>query len=65
MLAIVTTYAARGLRVVFPCLLALNTLMIVSTVPYGGHYLVDVLAGGVIALLAIVGVRAIGGTPAT
>jgi hypothetical protein len=64
MLAIVTTYAARGLRVVFPCLLVLNTVMIVSTVPYGGHYLVDVLAGGAIALLVIVGVRAFAGAPA-
>ena len=63
-LAIITTYAARGLRVVFPALVVLNATMIVSTVPYGGHYLVDVLAGAVIAVVCIAAVRAIGGSPA-
>ena len=49
---------------VHPALVVLNAIMIVSTVPYGGHYLVDVLAGAVIAVMSIVAVRAIGGSPA-
>lgn len=38
--------------------LALNGMMIVSTLAVGGHYLVDTLAGGVIALLGFAALRA-------
>jgi membrane-associated phospholipid phosphatase len=56
-LAIVTTYAVRGIRVVFPALLVLNTIVIVSTVPEGGHYVIDVVAGAAVALVSILCVR--------
>jgi membrane-associated phospholipid phosphatase len=46
--------APRALR---PFALALNAVMLVATISVGGHYLVDVLAGCALALLAIVGVR--------
>lgn len=39
--------------------LVLNVLMVVSTLTHGGHYLIDVLAGMVLALLALLAVAAI------
>lgn len=39
--------------------LVLNVLMVVSTLTHGGHYLIDVLAGMVLALLALLTVAAI------
>jgi len=35
----------------------LNVLMIISTVPTGGHYVVDVLAGIIVAILCLTSVR--------
>ena len=56
--AIITTYAMRDARVVIvTAVAALNTAVIVSTVPIGGHYLVDVIAGALIAVLSISIVR--------
>ncbi|TPK70299.1 phosphatase PAP2 family protein [Mesorhizobium sp. B2-4-15] len=55
-LGIVITYALRRTPFFFPVAIV-NALMIVSTVPEGGHYLVDVIAGGLVAVAAIVGVR--------
>ena len=43
-------------RLALPILM-LNVLMIVSTIPVGRHYVVDVVAGVVIAVIAIVGVN--------
>lgn len=40
-------------------ILVLNVLMVVSTLTHGGHYLIDVLAGMVLALLALLAVTAI------
>lgn len=40
-------------------ILVLNVLMVVSTLTHGGHYLIDVLAGMVLALLALLIVTAI------
>lgn len=40
-------------------ILVLNVLMVVSTLTHGGHYLIDVLAGMVLALLALLAVAAI------
>jgi membrane-associated phospholipid phosphatase len=57
-LGVITTYSVRRIRGVFPVLLVVNAIMIVSTVPEGGHYVVDVVAGAVVALLSILGVRA-------
>jgi membrane-associated phospholipid phosphatase len=57
-LGVITTYSVRRIRGVFPVLLVLNAIMIVSTVPEGGHYVADVVAGVVVALLSIFCVRA-------
>jgi membrane-associated phospholipid phosphatase len=56
-LAIVVTYAFRDYRWVFPPLAALNTLMIVATVPEGGHHVIDVIAGIAIALVSVAFMR--------
>jgi membrane-associated phospholipid phosphatase len=50
-LAIVTIYAFRGIRVLFWPSLFLNIGVIVSTIPEGGHYLIDLVGGAAICLL--------------
>ena len=50
--AILLTYAHRGERSFYLFLLA-NILMILATPVFGGHYLVDVLGGGVVAVFSI------------
>lgn len=52
MVAIFLTWAVRRTRL-FPVVLALNMLMIVSTPTEGGHYLVDVIGGGFCAAVLI------------
>jgi len=52
-LAIVTAYAARNIRLIAGPAVVLNGIVIVSTLPEGGHFLVDVLAGAMIAGVAI------------
>lgn len=56
-LAIVMTYALRLSRWTFVPALVLNSLMLVSTIPEGGHYLFDLVAGIAIAVTAIAIVR--------
>jgi hypothetical protein len=56
--AILIAYAVRGVRFVAIPMLILNVLMIVSVIPEGGHYLVDLIAGLLIALVCIVVSRA-------
>lgn len=46
-------YAARGIKLFFPTMLVLNLIMIASTLYIGGHYLVDTLAGVILALAVI------------
>jgi hypothetical protein len=48
-LAIITAYAVRGIRFFSLPAAILNGVVIVSTLPEGGHFLVDVLAGAVVA----------------
>lgn len=57
-LAILLAYAFRGYGWLFLCMVALNLAMLLATPSYGGHYLVDMLAGGAIAAVAIVLMRA-------
>jgi hypothetical protein len=57
-MAVVFTYAFRGTGPIGYWIAALNMLMLLSIPPIGGHYLVDVLAGGALALVAIAGQRA-------
>jgi membrane-associated phospholipid phosphatase len=62
-LAIVVIYAAWGLRFFALPVLALNLLVIAATLPLGGHYFIDVVAGAAIAFLAIAGVRRLNRNP--
>jgi membrane-associated phospholipid phosphatase len=52
-LAIIIAYAVRGVRYVFVPVCALNAVMIVATLPEGGHHLIDLIAGALVAVLAI------------
>jgi membrane-associated phospholipid phosphatase len=55
--AVLCTVAAFGQRLLRFPVLALNVLMLVSTVTHGGHYLVDVIAGIMVASLALLVAR--------
>ena len=57
MLGVMTAYALRDTRWLFIPVLVLNGAMIVSTMPVGGHHLVDVVAGAALTLGAILLVR--------
>ena len=52
-LAIITAYATRNIHFVALPAVVLNGIVIISTLPEGGHFLVDVLAGVLVAVLAI------------
>ena len=54
--AILTAWALWPLRIIGPIALVLNALLIISTVPWGGHYLIDIPAGAAIAAVAILAV---------
>jgi membrane-associated phospholipid phosphatase len=56
-LAIITTYAVRGWRLLFISVGLLNAVAIISTITEGGHYLVDIVAGALIAAASIGSVR--------
>ncbi len=58
-LAIITAYCFRDFRFVFPAAVLLNSVVVVSTLTEGGHYLVDVLAGAAITAFAIAGYRSL------
>lgn len=57
MLGILITYALRDTRSLFIPVAAINAVMIVSTLPVGGHYLADLIAGAAISAAAIYGMR--------
>lgn len=57
MVAIFFAYAVRHVGFVFPAAIALNAVMVASTITVGGHYLVDVLAGIVCGIAVISVVR--------
>jgi membrane-associated phospholipid phosphatase len=52
-IAIVTVFALRGIRALFWPALLINLVVILGTLPEGGHHLADSLAGGVIAFAVI------------
>lgn len=56
-LAILLTYAARGMPIFFLCLLEVNIMLLISTPVMGGHHYADVWGGVVLALLTIWAVR--------
>lgn len=51
-LAIIFTYYNRGLRSFYP-FAAINGIMAISTIPIGGHYLMDAFCGALVACIAI------------
>lgn len=53
-LAVVTAWAVRDVKYVFSVAVVLNGLVILSTLSEGGHYLIDVIGGGAIAVVSIV-----------
>ena len=56
-LAILITYSARHRYWSFIPTLLVNIVMLIATSPEGGHYLTDMLAGAVVAILSILIVR--------
>ncbi|MGI9387249.1 MAG: phosphatase PAP2 family protein [Methyloligellaceae bacterium] len=56
-LAIITSYGFRKTRFLAWPVALLNVAVIISTLPEGGHYLIDVIAGAMIAVAAIAGLR--------
>jgi hypothetical protein len=55
--AILFMYVYRGQRRLFPWMVGLNSLMLLSTPTVGGHYLIDMIAGAAVAVVSIVTVR--------
>jgi hypothetical protein len=53
-LALMTIFGTWGLRWLFPISLSWNALVIISTVPIGGHYAIDLPAGALLWLFATV-----------
>jgi len=56
-LATILTYAARGIPILFPFLLGLNTIVIAATPSIGGHHFADLWGGGFLCLSIITLVR--------
>ena len=56
-LAVLITYSARYRYWSFVPALFVNIIMLTATSPEGGHYLIDMLAGAVVAMLSILIVR--------
>lgn len=52
-LAVLTAWALWPLRAIGPLMALVNTLVLVSTVPQGGHYLADIFGGVAVALAAL------------
>ncbi|RWE74993.1 phosphatase PAP2 family protein [Mesorhizobium sp.] len=60
-LGILVVYALRGYRWLFWPVACLNGIMIISTLPEGGHHLIDVIAGTTVGLVSILAVKSIAG----
>ncbi|MBZ7923452.1 phosphatase PAP2 family protein [Ensifer adhaerens] len=56
---IMIIYSLRSLRWVAAPIAVLNAVMIVGTLPEGGHHLSDVVAGAIVAVVSILVVRAV------
>lgn len=56
-LAILLVYAVRHYRWALAVFVPLNMLLIVATVPVGGHYVVDLPAGAAVAVVSIAATR--------
>ena len=47
-MALATAHAYRGIRLISPIAYVANAIVILATVPMGGHYFIDLLAGAVV-----------------
>jgi membrane-associated phospholipid phosphatase len=47
-MALLTAYALHDIRILSPFAWLWSGLVVLSTIPIGGHYAVDLLAGGVV-----------------
>lgn len=56
-MAVILTYAARGIPVLFPLLLIINGAVIAATPLVGGHHLADLWGGAVVTMLCIFALR--------
>ncbi|WP_314949762.1 phosphatase PAP2 family protein [Bradyrhizobium cosmicum] len=52
-LALMTIFAAVGIRWLFWTLTVWNALVVISTVPIGGHYVIDLAGGGLLWLIGV------------
>lgn len=59
-LSLLFIYALRGRGALFALAVIVNATIIVSTLTAGGHYLVDLLGGALVAALSVVLYRAVG-----
>ncbi|MBZ9821452.1 phosphatase PAP2 family protein [Mesorhizobium sp. CA4] len=59
-LGIMIVYALRDYRWLFWSVGCLNAVMIIGTLPEGGHHLIDVIAGAIVGVACILAVRKIG-----
>jgi hypothetical protein len=62
-LGVIFTWSARACRPLLVLAVPLNALLILATPPFGGHYLVDVIAGIAVAIVTILLVRHIQSLP--
>lgn len=53
-MGILFVYAVRDVRWAFGPMLVLNIVMIIATVPIGGHYFIDIAGGALVAFAGIV-----------
>ncbi|MNV99911.1 hypothetical protein D3C71_1953360 [compost metagenome] len=54
-------YSLRSVRWAAGPIAVLNAVMIIGTLPEGGHHLSDVIAGAMVAMVSILVVRAVMG----
>jgi membrane-associated phospholipid phosphatase len=56
-MGVIFMYSVRTAKWLLAALAPLNVLLILGTVPCGGHYLVDTIAGLIVAAVSILVVR--------
>lgn len=59
-MALIVAHALRGARFLGPAVYGWAGLLIASTIPIGGHYVVDVLGGATLWLVCLLGARRMG-----
>jgi membrane-associated phospholipid phosphatase len=57
MMALIVAYACRGCGPLSPLAWLWAGLIIVSTIPIGGHYVIDLIAGAALWIVIVLGVR--------